>query len=513
MSITISDTSPRVQYTASGGQTAFTVPFEFFNATDIKVIRTVSTTDTTLTYNASPSSATQYSVAGAGESGGGSITLGGGATAGHKYTIYRDLPISRSTDFPNSGTFPIETLNTELDKIVAMMQQNERDLKFSPRAAASTANTYDITFPNLVANKILSVNSAGNALEFDQSITDVSTVAGIASDITTVSGIASNVTTVAGIAANVTAVAGDAADIGAVAGKATEIGRLGTSDAVADLAILGTSAIVTDMDLLATSANVTAMGHLGTSANVTAMGLLGTSAVVTDMGLLGNADVIADMALLADADVISDMNTLATSDIVSDLNTLATSDIVSDLNTLATSDIVSDINILATSDIVSDLNTLATSDIVTDLNLLATSANVTNMATLGASGVVANIATVSGSIANVNTTASNIAGVNSFADRYRVDSSDPSSSLDAGDLAFNTSSNVLKYYNGSSWQTITADTDVKTLVSANDTTAGYLNGKLVAGDNVTFTENNNGSNETLTIAATDNSVSMAIALG
>ena len=45
------------------------------------------------------------------------------------------------------------------------------------------------------------------------------------------------------------------------------------------------------------------------------------------------------------------------------------------------------------------------------------------------------------------------------------------------------------------------------------TFSGFLNGKLVAGDNVTFTENNNGSNETLTIAATDNSVSMAIALG
>ena len=512
-SITISDTSPRVQYTASGSQTAFTVPFEFFNATDIKVIRTVSTTDTTLTYAASPSSATQYSVSGAGETGGASITLGGGATAGHKYTIYRDLPIARSSDFPASGQFSVETLNTELDKIVAMMQQNERDFNYTIQAKSSTSTAYGLTFPELVANKILSVNSDGDALEFSQSITDVSTVAGIASDITTVSGIASNVTTVAGIASNVTAVAADSADIGAVAGKATEIGRLGTSDAVADLAILGTSAIVTDMDLLATSANVTAMGHLGTSANVTAMGLLGTSAVVTDMGLLGNADVIADMALLADADVISDMNTLATSDIVSDLNTLATSDIVSDLNTLATSDIVSDINTLATSDIVSDLNTLATSDIVTDLNILGTSANVTNMATLGASGVVGNIATVAGSISNVNTVSSNISNVNNFAARYRIDSSDPSSSLDAGDLAFNTSSNTLKYYDGSAWQNITADTDVKTKVSSNDTTAGFLNGKLVAGDNVTFTENNNGSNETLTIAATDNSVSMAIALG
>lgn len=45
------------------------------------------------------------------------------------------------------------------------------------------------------------------------------------------------------------------------------------------------------------------------------------------------------------------------------------------------------------------------------------------------------------------------------------------------------------------------DTDEKSKVSSNDTTAGYLNGKLVAGTNVTFTENNDGGNETLTIAA------------
>jgi len=46
------------------------------------------------------------------------------------------------------------------------------------------------------------------------------------------------------------------------------------------------------------------------------------------------------------------------------------------------------------------------------------------------------------------------------------------------------------------------DTDEKSKVSSNDTTAGYLNGKLVAGTNVTLTENNDGGNETLTIAAT-----------
>lgn len=45
------------------------------------------------------------------------------------------------------------------------------------------------------------------------------------------------------------------------------------------------------------------------------------------------------------------------------------------------------------------------------------------------------------------------------------------------------------------------NTDETAKVSSNDTTAGYLNGKLVAGTNITLTENNNGGNETLTIAA------------
>jgi len=479
MALAISDTSPRIQYTATGGQTAFTVPFEFFADADLTVIKTAASdgADTTLTLTSSPSSATQYSVTGAGVSGGGSITLGSGATVNDKYTISRNLAVSRTSDFPVSGTFPIETLNTELDKIIAMIQQNERDILFSPKAKISTSTAFNLTFPELVANKILSVNSAGNALEFSQSITDVATVAGIASDVTTVSGIASNVTAVAGNATNINAVAADATDIGAVAGKATEIGRLGTADAVADMALLGTSAVVTDMDLLGTSANVTAMGHLGTSANVTAMGLLGTSAVVTDMGILGTADVVADMNTLATADVVSDMNTLATSDIVSDMNTLATSSNVTNMNTLA-----------------------------------GISSNITTVA-----GISSNVTTVAGNNSNVTTVASNITDVNTFANQYRIGSSDPSSSLDEGDLFYNSTSNELKYYNGSAWVAIVADTDVKVKVSSNDTTPGFLNGKLVAGANVSFTEGSDGGNETLTIASSgaslDDATALAIALG
>ena len=342
----------------------------------------------------------------------------------------------------------------------------------------------------------------------------------------------------------------DKANLTTVAGKATEIGLLGTSDAISDMNTLAVADVISDMNTLATSDIVSDMNTLATSDVVSDMNTLATSSNVTNMNTLAgissdittlagtsglttlasnasninvvagiNSDVTAvagkatEIGRLGTADAVADMAILATTDVVADMNTLATSDIVADMNTLATSDVVADMNTLATSDVVADMNTLATSDVVSDMNTLATSSNVTNMDTLATN--ISNIATVAGAITNINTTASNISGVNSFAERYRVGSSDPSSSLDAGDLAFNTTTNQLKFYNGSSWQAITADTDVKTKVSSNDTTAGFLNGKLVAGSNISFTENSDGGNETLSIASsvTDNSIPFSIALG
>jgi len=326
--------------------------------------------------------------------------------------------------------------------------------------------------------------------------THINTVSGIQANVTTVAGIASNVTTCAGISSDISAVAADAsdigvvaadgADIGAVAAKATEIGRLGTADAVADMAILGTSAIVTDMDLLGTSANVTAMGHLGTSANVTAMGLLGTSAVVTDMGILGTADVVSDMNTLATSDVVSDLNTLATSDVVSDMNTLATSAnvtamgllgtsanvtamgllgtsaVVTDLSILGTADVVTDLNTLGTADVVSDLNTLGTADVVSDMNTLGTSANVTNMATCAA----------------------NLSSINSYGDTYSIASSAPGSPNE-GDLWYDSTNNVLKVHNGTTFVAVTSAT--AGIMNVADDSTPQLGGDLdLNGNNIDF---------------------------
>ena len=477
MTINLADNDPRISYTVNAGvtQTTFTVPFEFFDLDDLRVY--VDGTIKTKT--------THYTLASGGSGATGSITMSvTGATGNSTVVITRSIALERTTDFQTSGPFAVASLNTELDKIVAIQADLKDDIDRSLRLTDFDADA-SLSLPDVDTRKgkTLAFNASTGAVEAGPSITDVQTVSAAAADIATladiedgtdatdaiqtvagvsthvqnVSGIStavtnvnnirtavsavdtnetnvnkvaaidanvtkvanidSDVTTVAGIDTEIQAVAGDATDIGAVAAKATEIGRLGTADAVADLAILGTTAAVADMNTLA---NI--------STDITAVGA--KASLIT-------SDFVSDLNTLAVTDVINDINTLATSDIVSDLNTLATSDIVSDLNTLATSDIVSDINTLATSDIVSDLNLLATSDFVADLNTMATSTNVTNLSN------------VAGAVTNINTVANNISGVNSFGERYRVSATAPSTSLDTGDLWFDTTANSMKVYGSS----------------------------------------------------------------
>jgi len=200
--------------------------------------------------------------------------------------------------------------------------------------------------------------------------------------------------------------------------------------------------------------------------------------------------ITADIALLAD---IQD-GTIATNAITTvsanNSNVTTVAGISGNVTTVA--GISSNVTTVAGD--ATDIGTVASN--ISNVNSVA--GNATNINSVA--GNASNINTVAGSISNVNTVSSNITDVNSFASIYRIGSSDPTSSLDEGDLFYNSTDNNLKFYDGSSWNNITADTDVKTSVSANDTTAGFLNGKLVASTNITLTENNDGGNETLGIA-------------
>jgi len=106
---------------------------------------------------------------------------------------------------------------------------------------------------------------------------DIQTVSDDITNVNTVSGSIANVNTIAttsGLIADIATVAGDATDIGAVAGKETEIGRLGTADAVADMALLGATGVIDDLETCAD--NITAIS--GASANATAAAAAQTAA-------------------------------------------------------------------------------------------------------------------------------------------------------------------------------------------------------------------------------------------
>jgi len=119
----------------------------------------------------------------------------------------------------------------------------------------------------------------------------------------------------------------------------------------------------------------------------------------------------------------------------------------------------------------SNITTVANN--VSDITTVANDLNEATSEIETVANSISNVDAVGGSIANVNTVATNIASVNSFANVYRIDSADPTTSLDVGDLVFNTSNNKLRVYNGTSWQdgvTATGDLVSKT----GDTMTGAL---------------------------------------
>jgi len=112
MTISLSNNVARQSYAVAAGvtQSSFTVSFAFFDAADLNVY--VDDVQKTLT--------TEYTVTG-GDGSTGSVNISvTGATGGSTVVITRDIDLKRTTDFPSSGPFAVATLNTELDKLVAI---------------------------------------------------------------------------------------------------------------------------------------------------------------------------------------------------------------------------------------------------------------------------------------------------------------------------------------------------------------------------------------------------------
>jgi hypothetical protein len=222
MTIDLSDNSPRVSYAVAAGvtQSSFSISFEFFDNEDLNVY--VDKVLKTLT--------TDYTVSG-GDGSTGTLTMSvTGASGGSTVVITRAIDLERTTDFPSSGPFNIASLNTELDRFVAiaadLKDQADRALQLTDYDAAVSLVMPDV---DTRKGKTLAFNEVTGAVESGPSVSDVQTVSNTAADIATLADIedgteATNaIQTVAGISSDVTTVAANIADINTAATNITEI--------------------------------------------------------------------------------------------------------------------------------------------------------------------------------------------------------------------------------------------------------------------------------------------------
>ena len=198
--MTISLNTPRNTYTATAGQTDFTIGFEFFAVADVKAYKN----GTLLTYNASPSTNSQYSLVGTASSsddayefgGGGTLKLGGGgASANDIIVIIRDIAITRTSDFSSTGTLDVKSINTQLDQLTAIVGdlkgQTDRSVKLLDTDTAAAT----VTLPAKATrqDKLLSFDSNGN-LETTTSSSGLAVISGLSTEITALGAISSDLT-------------------------------------------------------------------------------------------------------------------------------------------------------------------------------------------------------------------------------------------------------------------------------------------------------------------------------
>lgn len=232
MTIDLSDNSPRVSYAVAAGvtQSSFSISFEFFDNEDLNVY--VDGVLKTLT--------TDYTVSG-GDGSTGTLTMSvTGASGGSTVVITRAIDLERTTDFPSSGPFNIASLNTELDRFVAiaadLKDRSERALQLTDYDAAVSLVMPDV---DTRKGKTLAFNASTGAVEAGPSVSDVQTVSNTAADIATLADIedgtlATNaIQTVAGISSDVTTAAANGADISIAATNITDIQNASSNAATA----------------------------------------------------------------------------------------------------------------------------------------------------------------------------------------------------------------------------------------------------------------------------------------
>jgi len=158
--MTLSSETVKVTYDGDDATTAFATTFVYWDDTDVAVIlRSSAGVETTLTKG------THYTLAG-GSGAVGTVTTTSGNTVatGETLTIKGDRADTQATTFATGGAFPSANAERAIDQIVRMVQQQSEEIGRKV-GFSETSTDSDVDLPDLVADELWVVNSAGTGLE------------------------------------------------------------------------------------------------------------------------------------------------------------------------------------------------------------------------------------------------------------------------------------------------------------------------------------------------------------
>ena len=167
--MTVSSTTTKVSASGDGSTAAFNYTFKIFADSEMQVIIRSSTgTETTKTLT------THYTVSGAGNDGGGTVTFTSGniPASGETVVLRRNLQLTQGTDYVENDPFPAESHENGLDRLTMITQgiQEELDRAFKV-SKTTTINTPEFTQDaSARASKALGFSNDGNTLAVGDSI-------------------------------------------------------------------------------------------------------------------------------------------------------------------------------------------------------------------------------------------------------------------------------------------------------------------------------------------------------
>lgn len=122
--MTVTSTANKITYTGSGTTGPFTYNFKIFEDSDLEVVKYTIADGTSVVMTLT----TDYTVTGAGNDAGGTVSLVAVLSSSYKLIIRRVLPITQEVDYIANDPFPAATHEEALDRSTMINQQQQEQL-------------------------------------------------------------------------------------------------------------------------------------------------------------------------------------------------------------------------------------------------------------------------------------------------------------------------------------------------------------------------------------------------